>query len=129
MTTGTEAEGLARSRGRSGGLREVLLLAYPVVLTQISTTAMGVVDSAMVGRLGATPLAAVGFGAIWMWTIFSLFFGAASGVQTFVAQHHGAGEEAECGRWVWHALGALLPLAALVAVGVVAVRAWEEFWS
>jgi len=70
---------------RGGGLREVILLAFPVVLTQLSTSLMGVVDSAMVGRIGATELAAVGFGGIWLWTLFSIFFGTASGIQTFVA--------------------------------------------
>ena len=44
----------------AGGLLEVALLAYPIVLTQMSITAMGVVDSAIVGRLGAAPLGAVG---------------------------------------------------------------------
>jgi MATE family multidrug resistance protein len=92
MTSTTESPAQPVSRSGPGGLREVLDLAIPVVVTQISTTLMGVVDSAMVGRLGPTELAAVGFGAIWMWTIFSLFFGTASGVQTFVSQHDGAGE-------------------------------------
>jgi MATE family multidrug resistance protein len=101
-----------------GGLREVASLAWPVIVSQMSSTLMGVVDMAMVGQLGATELAAVGFAHIWTWTLFSVFIGTASGVQTFVAQHHGAGEEARCGRWLWHALGALLPLATLVAAAV-----------
>ena len=46
-------------------MREVFHLAYPVVITQLSATAMGIVDAAMVGRLGATQLAAVGFGGVW----------------------------------------------------------------
>ena len=85
----------------NGSVREVFYLAYPVVLTQISATTMGVVDSAMVGRLSATHLAAVGFGGIWMWTFFSLFYGTASGVQTFVSQADGAGESRRCGAWAW----------------------------
>jgi MATE family multidrug resistance protein len=101
-----------------GGLREVAGLAWPVIISQMSSTLMGVVDTAMVGRLGATELAAVGFAHIWTWTLFSLFIGTASGVQTFVAQHHGAGDEARCGGWVWQALTPLVPVAALVAAGV-----------
>ena len=58
------------------------LLAYPVVLSQISATMMGVVDSAMVGRLGATELGAVGFAGIWCWTLFSFFYGTATVAQT-----------------------------------------------
>ena len=53
---------------------------------------MGVVDSAMVGRIGPTELAAVGFGGIWLWTLFSILYGTASGIQTFVSQADGAGE-------------------------------------
>jgi MATE family multidrug resistance protein len=116
MTSTTESPAQPVSRSGPGGLREVLDLAIPVVVTQISTTLMGVVDSAMVGRLGPTELAAVGFGAIWMWTIFSLFFGTASGVQTFVSQHDGAGEPGRCGAWVWHGFYAVVPAALAVVL-------------
>jgi MATE family multidrug resistance protein len=91
-------------------MREVFTLAYPVVLTQISATTLGVVDSAMVGRLGPTELGAVGFGAIWLWTIFSFFYGTASGVQTFVSQADGAGRPRECGAWAWHGFYAVVPV-------------------
>jgi MATE family multidrug resistance protein len=101
-----------------GGYREVGDLAYPVVLTQLSATMMGVVDSAMVGRLGPTELAAVGFGSIWVWTIFSLLYGTASGVQTFVSQADGAARPLECGQWAWQSLYTVLP-AAIVFVAVL----------
>ena len=99
-----------------GGLREVAGLAWPVIVSQLSSTLMGVVDTAMVGRLGATELAAVGFSHIWTWTLFSIFIGTASGVQTFVAQRHGAGDEQGCGAWVWQALAVVAPAAALAAL-------------
>ncbi len=99
-----------------GGFREVVTLAYPVVLTQISATLMGVVDSAMVGRLGATQLAAVGFGSIWLWTIFSLLYGTASGVQTFVSQADGAGRPRQCGQWAWQALYTIAPVGLLFVI-------------
>ena len=63
------------SRLLPGGVKEVALLAYPVVLSQLSVTLMGVVDAAMVGRLGPVELAAVGFGGNWMWTLFCFFIG------------------------------------------------------
>ena len=94
-----------------GTLREVGLLAYPVVLSQISSTAMGVVDSAMVGRLGATELGAVGFAGIWCWTLFSLFYGTTHSVQTFVSQEHGAGNPERCGDWAWQMVWSALPFA------------------
>jgi len=94
-----------------GGVRQVIHLAAPVILTHLSFTLMGVVDSAMVGRLGATELAAVGFGGIWLWTLFTGFIGAGTVVQTFVSQYHGADRPEECGKWAWQALYALIPLA------------------
>jgi MATE family multidrug resistance protein len=100
----------------TGGLREVILLASPVILTHLSITLMGVVDSAMVGRLGATELAAVGFGGVWLWTLFNGFIGAGTVVQTFVAQNHGADRPEECGRWAWQGLYALIPLTACGAL-------------
>ncbi len=99
-----------------GGVREVSILAYPVILTQISMTTMGVVDSAMVGQLGASELAAVGFGGIWAWTIFCCFIGTAACVQTFVAQHDGADQPEACGHWAWQGFYALVPLTIVAAV-------------
>ena len=64
MALSTDTSHAPATRFYPGGLREVFDLAVPVVLTQLSATTMGVVDSAMVGRLGATQLASVGFGAI-----------------------------------------------------------------
>ena len=58
MATTTQSPSAEASRHAAGNLREVAALATPVVLQQLSATAMGVVDSAMVGRLGPTPLAA-----------------------------------------------------------------------
>lgn len=93
-----------------GGLREVVVLALPVVATQISVTLMGVVDSVMVGRLGATALGAVGFGGVWTWTLVCFWMGLATVVQTFVSQAHGAGADRECGRWTWQGLSVLVPM-------------------
>jgi len=100
----------------AGGMRQVLLLASPVILSHLSITLMGVVDSAMVGRLGATELAAVGFGATWLWTLFNGFIGAGTAVQSFVAQDHGAENPARCGQWTWQGLYALIPLTACGAL-------------
>jgi MATE family multidrug resistance protein len=97
-----------------GGMREVAALAAPLVLTQIMVTAMGVVDSVIVGRLGAAQLGAVGLGGMWVWTLTSFFVGTSTGVQTFVAQHHGAGRTKECGTWSWQGLASVVPLAGLV---------------
>ncbi len=112
---------IARAKGkapRAGGWREVGELAAPFVVTQMLVTAMGVVDSAIVGRLGAAPLGAVGLSGLWVWTLGSFFVGATTAVQTFVAQRHGAGHAEECGAWCWQGLASAVP-PAIVAAAVV----------
>jgi len=108
---------MSKSRTK-GGMAEVAELAAPLVLTQIMVTAMGVVDSVIVGRLGAAELGAVGLGGMWVWTITSFFVGTSTGVQTFVAQNHGAGRTKECGTWSWQGLASVVPLAGMAAVFV-----------
>jgi MATE family multidrug resistance protein len=96
-----------------GGSSELIRLAYPIVLTQLSMSAMQIVDTAMVGRLGPSELGAVGFGGIWMWTALTLFVGTTQGIQTFVAQDCGAGREAGTGAWFWQGAYVVLPLTVL----------------
>ena len=65
IDTPPSAEVVASARQADRETRELpstlasyLPIAVPVVLTQMSMTAMGFIDSAMVGRLGATELGA-----------------------------------------------------------------------
>lgn len=106
---------------RAGSVGEVARLAFPIVLTQMSVTVMHVVDSMFVGRLGAAPLGALGFAGIWLWTVFSLFNGCATGVQTFVSQCHGAGQDEHCGRWAWQGFYAVVPITVLAMFAFAAL--------
>lgn len=99
-----------------GAVREVALLAYPIILQTLAETVMHVIDTAMVGKLGTTALGAVGFSGTWIWTLLVPFAGISSGVQTFVSRHHGARQEAQCGAWVWHAFWLALPAITLWSV-------------
>jgi MATE family multidrug resistance protein len=111
----------------AGGVREVTLLAYPIVLTQMSQTLMQVVDSIFVGQLGAAQLGALGFSAIWLWTVMSVFSGTANGVQTFVSQAQGAGDEKSCGAWAWQGLYATVPPLTLAVFAFVAIA--DPLWT
>jgi MATE family multidrug resistance protein len=117
----------SRSSTQSGSVREVALLAYPIVLTQLSQTLMHLVDSIFVGRLGAAQLGALGFAGIWLWTVMSIFSGTATGVQTFVSQAHGAGDEKSCGAWAWQGLYAVVPAAALSLFAFAALA--DPLWQ
>jgi MATE family multidrug resistance protein len=128
MATPISTTAAVPERGDAGSVREVALLAYPIVLTQISHTVMHVVDSIFVGRIGAAELGGMGFAGIWLWTVFCLFNGALNGVQTFVSQAHGAGEHRACGRWVWQALFGVVPAMALTMFGFAALAPTLLVW-
>ena len=104
--TPSDSSALVSPKGNVG---EVAYLAFPVVVQTISETIMHLVDSAMVGRLGATELGAIGFAGIWIWTLFVVFTGTGQGVQAFVSRHDGADEHPLCGPWLWQALWLLVP--------------------
>jgi MATE family multidrug resistance protein len=74
-----------------GSTREVLTLAWPAVINMLSVTLMGTVDAYFVGRIGTAEQGAVGFSNTFMWSIWCFFLGTIVLVQTFVAQHTGAG--------------------------------------
>src|SRR3979411_2245283 len=59
----------AELRPTRGELREMLRLASPVVLAQVGIMMMGVVDTAMVGRVSPATIAAVALGHIYWVTL------------------------------------------------------------
>ncbi len=69
--------------------QKILRLAIPVFFGMISYTAIMVADTAMVGRLGEIPLAAVGFGGMVYFSIFAFLMGGSMAVQIIVARRFG----------------------------------------
>ena len=92
--------------------RRVLTLAFPIILGNLSRVLMNVVDVAMVGRLGAKSLAAVGLGAVLIWTILSIGVAFRTGVQTVTSRRYGQKRFSDCGL----ALNSGLALASIVGV-------------
>ena len=92
--------------------QRVLTLAFPIILGNLSRVLMNVVDVAMVGRLGAKSLAAVGLGAVLIWTILSIGVAFRTGVQTVTARRYGQKRFIDCGL----ALNSGLALASIVGV-------------
>ncbi len=96
--------------------RRVLTLALPVILANMSRTFMTVVDVAMVGRLGAEALAAVGLGGVLIWTILSIGVAFRTGVQTVTARRFGQERYEDCGRALNSGLALAIVVGAVVAV-------------
>ena len=95
-------------------------LGGPVVLAEVGWMVMGIVDTIMVGPLGAAALGGVGVASSLFFAVAVFGMGALLGLDTVVAQAFGAGDRAACRRWLWQGLwlGLLIsvPLAAVLAV-------------
>lgn len=69
--------------------RKLMRLALPIMLQQIISVGLNLIDNIMIGRLGALPLAAVG-AANQMYSIYSMIlFGLFSGAAVPIAQYYG----------------------------------------
>ena len=84
--------------------RQIISLSTPVMLSQLSYTAMGIIDTIMVGRVGVVALASVGLGSILFWWLLSLFWGMLAGVNTLVSQAEGANDRKAAGVRVGYGL-------------------------
>ncbi|XWN35493.1 MAG: MATE family efflux transporter [Roseivirga sp.] len=65
--------------------KQHLLLAYPIMISQLSHIAMAVADNVMVGWLGATPLAASALANSILWPFLMLGLGISYGLTPLVA--------------------------------------------
>ncbi len=71
--------------------RRILNLAIPILMAYLSQTLMSLIDIAMVGRLGAVAVAAVGLGGMLTYAFSSFLNAIQAGVQTVVARRVGQG--------------------------------------
>src|SRR6186997_3548533 len=78
----------------------LLRIAGPVVLAELGWMSMGLVDTLMVGRLGPAAIAAAGMASGVFTAIVIFGMGLMLGLDAFVSQAHGAGNERECVVWL-----------------------------
>src|SRR6185503_20701633 len=84
--------------------RKTLLLAVPIMAGHLSQMLMGVLDSAMVGRVGVVPLAASAFANGLLSVPFLFGIGLLQAISVRVSQAHGAGNREETGEMLRHGL-------------------------
>jgi len=78
--------------------KDVLRLATPVTLGMLTFTLLSIVDTAMLGRLGAVPLAAAGVAGVLYFAVVFPISSMSVGTQSLVARRFGEGNEAYCGQ-------------------------------
>jgi len=84
--------------------RALLRLALPVTVVQVGMMTMGVVDTAMVGRVGAADLAAVALGSMYFFLISIFGLGVLMALDPVVAQGAGAQDHEAVARGVQRGL-------------------------
>ncbi|HEX9633768.1 MAG TPA: MATE family efflux transporter, partial [Gemmatimonadales bacterium] len=84
--------------------RDLLRLAVPVTTVQVGMMTMGVVDTAMVGRVGAAELAAVALGSMYFFLISIFGLGVLMALDPVVAQGAGARDHEGVARGVQRGL-------------------------
>ncbi len=97
-----------------GELRALLVLTAPIALTNFGTMLLGLVDTAVVGRLGETALAAVGLGSAVFFTVCVAGLGWMLALDPLIAQAVGAREGGHAQhvlvQGLWVALFGALPV-------------------
>ena len=78
----------------------MIVLAVPVVLSELGWVAQGVVDNIMVGRLGPVAIGAVALGNAVFYTPALFGIGLLLGLDTLVSQAYGRHDHDECHRWL-----------------------------
>lgn len=103
-------------------------LAGPVVLAELGWMSMGIVDTIMVGHVGAEPLGGVAVGSAVFYSVAIFGMGLLLGLDTLVSHAFGGGRLSECHRWLAAgvALSALvtLPLVLIIAAGANLLPLW-----
>ena len=96
--------------------RDVLRLALPAMGEQLLSMMVGIVDTFLVGHLGAAPLAAVGLANQWVFMAMTLFGAIATGATALIARFIGARDPEQADEVLRQAmlLGVLVGIAATV---------------
>lgn len=84
--------------------RSILRLGGPLIVNYLAVAGMGLADTLMSGRLGATSLAAVAVGhSVWMLS-FTACLGVLMATSPIIARLYGAGEQHKIGRYTRHGM-------------------------
>jgi len=104
-----------RTESRLAELRILLRLSVPIAIAQLGLVAMGLVDTAVIGRLSVDDLAGAGIGRSLGFASIILAVGVAMGLEPVAAQAIGAGDEGRA----WRGLVTNLRAGLLLAIPLV----------
>jgi MATE family multidrug resistance protein len=89
---------------REGGYRELLVTAFPLILSSASWSVLQFIDRVFLTWYSSEAVAASMPAGILNFTLVSLFIGTAAYSGTFVAQYYGAEKFHKIGETLWHGI-------------------------
>ncbi len=111
-------------------IKRLWILAFPIVVSQLSTFLMGLIDTLLVGPLGPKALSALALGNTLYFVLLIVGMGLLMSLDSWVSQAYGAGDLAACRRGlqagVWLAL-LMTPLLFAAMSAFPAVLGWAGY--
>ena len=90
---GTKTKFLSKLIGDKAFYRMVFAVAVPILLQNVITNFVSLLDNIMVGRIGTEEMSGVSIANILFFVFNLAIFGATSGVGIFTAQYYGSNNE------------------------------------
>lgn len=112
-----------------GGLREMITLALPMVISQGCETALIFTDRVFLSRLGPVPMNAAMGGGLTAFMMMTFFIGLTGYVTALAAQYLGAGRQNRCALVVSQAALLSVLAAPLILAARPLVHAYFEFMN
>ena len=85
-------------------VNQVSKLAYPSILSMVSITIQGFIDTVFISRVGIPQIAAIGLTTWYLLTLLSFLRGFATVINTFTARYLGSRRYKAIGVIVWHVM-------------------------
>lgn len=90
--------------GKEGSVREILTVAYPLIISTASSTVMQFINRMFLAHYSPEAMAACVPGGILAFTFLCFFMGLVNYSNAFVSQYFGKGQRSNISRSVWQAI-------------------------
>jgi putative MATE family efflux protein len=94
--------------------RNIMRVAYPILISLVMEQMIGLTDTAFLGRVGEIELGASAIAIIYYMVIFMVGFGFSLGAQIIIGRRNGEGQYKETGKIFWNGLYFVLVLAGIL---------------
>lgn len=91
--------------------KDILRIAYPILVSLLMEQMIGMTDTAFLGRVGEVELGAAAIAGVYYMVVFMMGFGFGIGAQILMARRNGSGHYAEIGDIFYQGLYFVLGLA------------------